>query len=96
MKYILIKSRHEHSNINNLPAIFDNVQSNQIFDFDYHKKVIHSKLKDRDRDEELVLYVTGLTPLLISVLNYCRMFDISIVLYHYDMSIDKYMAQSVV
>ena len=94
MRYIIIKSRHQHSDINNLPAIFDNVHSNQIFDFDYHKKIIHDKLKAKD--EELVLYVTGLTPLLISVLNYCKLFNISVVLYHYDMSIDKYMAQSVV
>lgn len=94
MKYVLIKSRHEHADIDKLPAIFDNVSSTQIFDFDYHKKVIHSKLQCKT--EDLILYVTGLTPLLISVLNYCKLFNINVILYHYDASIDTYVAQSVV
>lgn len=94
MKYVLVKSRHDHADINYLPAIFDNVFSNQVFDFDYHKKIIHSKLQSKT--EDLILYVTGMTPLLISVINYCRLFNINVVLYHYDSSIDKYVAQSVV
>ncbi len=94
MKYVLVKSRHAHPEINYLPALFENVISNQVFDFDYHKKVIHEQLKDKK--EPLVLYVTGITPLLISVLNYCSLFDIQVVLYHYDISINKYVAQSVV
>ncbi len=94
MRYILVKSRHNHLAINNVPAIFDHVSSEQIFDFDYHKKVIHKKLEGFKGD--LLLYVTGLTPLLISVLNYCRLFNINLVLYHYDNSSDKYLAQTVV
>jgi hypothetical protein len=94
MKYILVKSRHTHRDIDKLPAIFDNVTSDQIFDFDYHKKIIHTQLKDLNGD--LILYVTGLTPLLISVINYCRLFQINVILYHYDSSSDRYRAQSVV
>ncbi len=93
MKYVLIKSRHTHPEIDKLPAIFDTIDSTQIFDFDYHKKIIHQSLQNKSK---LVLYVTGLTSLLISVLNYCRLFNISVVLYHYDSSINKYVAQSVV
>lgn len=93
MKCVLVKSRHTHSDIDELPAVFDDIQSNQIFDFDYHKKIIHQKL---NKEKEVTLYVTGLTPLLISVLNYCRLFEINVVLYHYDVSINKYVAQSVV
>lgn len=93
MKYVLVKSRHNHHSINNLPAIFDEVNDNQIFDFDYHKKIIHSRLKNKT--EPLLLYVTGLTPLLISVLNYCKLFNIPVTLYHYDVSSNKYLAQSV-
>lgn len=93
MKCVLVKSRHTHFDIDELPAVFDDIQSNQIFDFDYHKKIIHQKL---NKEKEVMLYVTGLTPLLISVLNYCRLFEINVVLYHYDMSINKYVAQSVV
>lgn len=94
MKYILVNSRHVHPDINTLPAIFERITNEQIFDFDYHKKIIHKQLANTK--EDIVLYVTGLTPLLISVLNYCRMFDLNVVLYHYDNSTDKYMAQSVV
>jgi hypothetical protein len=99
MKYILVKSRHVHKDIVNIPAIFDAVKSEQIFDFDYHKKIIHNRLKDYTTMHQaavIELYVTGLTPLLISVLNYCRLFNISLTLYHYDSSINRYVAQSVV
>lgn len=94
MKYILIKSRHTHKDIFNMPAIFDKVTSDKIFDFDYHKKIIHSKLKHAH--EPVKLYVTGLTPLLISVINYCKLFDITLTLYHYDTSNNRYRAQSVI
>jgi hypothetical protein len=95
MKYILVKSRHSHRDIDNVPAIFDTVNSEEIFDFDLHKKIIHKKLCGSNK-ENLILYVTGLTPLLVSVLNYCKLFNISITLYHYDVSSDRYMTQSVV
>ena len=91
MKYVLVGGRHTHKAIDNLPAIFDEV--NDVFDFDLHKKIIHAKLKGCDH---LALYVTGLTQLLISVLNYCRLFDISVTLYHYDVDSDRYRTQSVV
>ena len=94
MKYVLCKSRHSHADLVSIPALFQDVESSRIFDFDYHKKVIHSKLKNHD--EELILYVTGMTPLLVSVINYCRLFNMSVVLYHYDSSYKKYRAQSVV
>ena len=93
MKYVLIKARHVHPEINELPAIFEDVHSNQIFDFDWHKKIIHASLQNKQG--LLILYVTGLTPLLVSVLNYCKLFNITVKLYHYDNSINKYVAQSV-
>ncbi len=95
MKYVLINTRHYHRDIDNLPAIFESIDTTQIFDFDYHKKVIHECLENF-KDNKLELYVTGLTPLLISVINYCRMFNIDIILYHYDTSIRTYVRQSVV
>lgn len=94
MKYVLIKSRHHHEDISKLPAIFETVKSEQIFDFDYHKKIIHEIL-DPNIDE-LTLYVTGLTPLLISVVNYCRLFNINLILYHYNSQYQNYVAQTVV
>lgn len=91
MKYVLINSRHSHKEIDGLPAIFSEVID--IFDYDLHKKIIHTKLKGC---KHLALYVTGLTPILISVLNYCRLFDIDVTLYHYDSDSNRYRTQSVV
>lgn len=90
-KYVLIANRHTHKEIDNLPAIFD--ECVDIFDFDLHKKIIHSKLRGQSH---IALYVTGLTQLLISVLNYCRLFNIDITLYHYDVDSNRYLRQSVV
>lgn len=95
MKYILVRARHHHVAIDNLPAIFETLNSSRIFDFDYHMKIIHNTFDGKQIDE-LQLYVTGLTPLLISVLNYCRMFKIPVTLYHYDISLNRYVLQSVV
>lgn len=94
MRYILCQSRHRHPDLKDIPALFQDVESNRVFDFDYHKKIIHAKLTNHK--EELTLYVTGMTPVLISVINYCRLFNMPVVLYHYDSSTKKYRAQSVV
>lgn len=91
MTYVLVKSRHDHPDINNIPALFDEVED--VFDYDLHKKIIHEKLHNC---KSLKLYVTGLTQLLISVINYCRLFDISLVLYHYDTDSKRYRTQSVI
>ena len=91
MKYVLVSNRHNHKAIDNLPAIFDEVVD--VFDFDLHKKIIHTKLKDC---KHLALYVTGLTQLLISVINYCKLFNIEITLFHYDVDSNRYRSQSVI
>ena len=91
MTFVLINNRNSHKDINHLDAIFDEVVD--IFDYDLHKKIIHNKLKNC---KHLALYVTGLTQLLISVLNYCRLFDIDVTLYHYDTDSNRYRSQSVV
>lgn len=36
------------------------------------------------RDIELDVYVTGLTVALVEVINFCSLYDIKLVLYHYD------------
>lgn len=91
MKYVLVSNRHSHKAIDNLPAIFDEVVD--VFDFDLHKKIIHTKLKDC---KHLALYVTGLTQLLISVINYCKLFNIEVTLFHYDVDSNRYRSQSVI
>ena len=91
MKYVLIKSRHSHKDIDNLPSIFEEVTD--VFDYDLHKKIIHTKLQNC---KHIALYVTGLTPILISVLNYCKLFNIEVTLYHYDLDSGRYSSQSVI
>lgn len=91
MRYVLMNNRHSHKDINNLPAIF--TEAVDIFDFDLHKKIIHMKLKDCGH---LDLYVTGVTQLLVSVLNYCKLFNIEVTLFHYDIDTNRYRSQSVI
>ena len=91
MKYVLVSNRHSHKEIDNLPSIFDEIVD--VFDYDLHKKIIHNKLKSC---KHIALYVTGLTQLLVSVLNYCRLFNIEVTLFHYDVDSNRYRSQSVI
>jgi hypothetical protein len=94
MKYVLVNARHKHPQLQGVLPMFEEMNSHKLFDFDYHKRIIHEKLKEQHG--ELLLYVTGLTPLLISVLNYCRLFNIPVVLLHYNSSTNRYVSQSIV
>lgn len=95
MYYVLIKNRHKHHDINDLPALFDYCSSNQIFDYDYHKKIIHKHLQSKTKGSVIHVYLTGLTPLLLSVINYCHMFSLSLVVYHYDTDTNSYRSQTI-
>lgn len=46
-------------------------------------------------DREMELYVTGLTVALITVLNICKIYDISVTLLHYDRNTNDYYEQEV-
>lgn len=96
MKFLLIACRHTHPAIRNIPSFFDEVESEQIFDFDLHKKIIHKHLAALPPNTAVHLYVTGLTPLLISAVNYCRLFNINLTLYHYNTATNTYVAQAIV
>lgn len=69
--------------------IFPQVVENP-FDFSELEKVVHEKLKDV---KELDLYVSGLTPVLIAVVNYCVYNAISLTLYHFNLSTEEYVPQ---
>lgn len=85
----LCEGRHEMpSQVNG--SIFPNEVD--IFDFKGMKKLIHSKLKSCN---ELDLYVTGLTPALIEVVNYCVYHDIELTLYHFNRDTGDYVPQLV-
>lgn len=92
-KFILVNNRHTHSDLNGLPALFNDVQSTQIFDFDLHKKILHKVLNNVN---SIKLYITGLTPLLISTINYCRLFGVTVILMHYNTETNSYVPQSII
>ena len=72
--------------------IFPQVVENP-FDFHGLEKIVHEKLKDV---KELDLYVSGLTPVLVTVINYCVYNAISLTLYHYDINSGKYVPQKLI
>lgn len=47
------------------------------------------------KEIELHLYVTGLTPCIIAVVNYCLKYKVKLVCYHYDTDIQDYRPQYV-
>jgi hypothetical protein len=65
-------------------------------DFDELKNVAFESLwRYGHSDVELTLYVTGLTPALISVLNQCGVLEIDVTLMHFDKSSGAYKPQKV-
>ena len=82
----MIRGRHE------IPVgeyIFDNDIEN-VFDFEWMQAVIHSKLLHVD---SLNLYVTGLSVVLVEVMNYCIFNNIRLTLYHFDRESNGWVAQ---
>ena len=63
------------------------------------KKAIDALMKRHDireyRDIELDVYVTGLTVALVEVINFCSLYGIKLVLYHYDKYTKNYYTQDV-
>lgn len=72
-------------------AIFENVVEN-VFDFVSLRDIVKEKLRCCS---ELDLYVTGLTPVLIAVLNYCIEYNIQCTLYHFNRDSGEYTPQTV-
>lgn len=73
-------------------AIFEEVGKEKIFDFAWQEQVIKNVLKDI-KETELRIYVTGLTPLLVSVLNVAADQKIPVTCMHYDVSGGAYFPQ---
>lgn len=85
---VLCKLRHKHPLVDPLEAIFPT----EIDPFDYYAmhKMIDAKLKDA---KSLNLYVTGLSPALVAVLNYCTLYSITCVLWHFNKLTGLYVKQ---
>ena len=65
IKFILCPSRHSHDEIDGLPSIFKETLDIECLEFtDEFKKVLNSS------NLKLILYITGLTPAYIELIDY--------------------------
>lgn len=63
----------------------ERLSQDQIFDFDYHNKVIDAFFKSKPKTiKELNLYASGLQTVLCSIVRYCQKNKISLNVFHYD------------
>lgn len=96
----LIKGRH---NFNNVEGYIFNKEIRNVKNMYYMqmsvKKSVDALMKRHDiqeyRDIELDVYVTGLTVALVEVINFCSLYGIKLVLYHYDKYTKSYYTQNV-
>lgn len=96
----LFKGRHKFENIEG--CIF-NRELRDVKNMYYMqlsiKKAIDALMKRHEireyRDIELDVYVTGLTVALVEVINFCSLYGIKLVLYHYDKYTKSYYTQDV-
>lgn len=93
MKIGLCKGRHE------IPEVEGYVFPHEISDptrLDMMEQRVHESIKHLyGTEEELELYVTGLSVALVTVINYCTMGRIKLSLYHYDKVTGNYYRQPV-
>jgi hypothetical protein len=85
----LFEGRH------NMPDYVEGAVLHNIHDITDLKKMseqCHESLQDCN---ELVLFVTGLTPAIVSVVNYCTYNHIPLTLMHYNKNDDSYFRQVV-
>lgn len=65
------------------------------FDFNLLNKTIEEKLKNINSNEKITIYVTGLTVLLTSVLEYCFKNNIKVELKHFNIATQEYVSQDI-
>ena len=89
-KFGLCLGRH------NIPGVENYIFGNELNPLDIADMEKQAAKKLRAfHDGKITLYVTGLTVALISVLNVCRDFNITVTLMHYDRESGNYYAQEV-
>ena len=89
-KMVLCAARHSHPAIDGLPAIFEGEINPMEF------STLFLTAVDRlDGVQALDLYVTGLTPALVAVLNVCIISAIPCRLWHYNRATNAYDVQIV-
>lgn len=90
IKLGLIEGRHQINDVNDYifkDAIVD------VKDFEFFQEVISEKLEGVSH---LDLYVTGLTVVLVEVINFCKNNNIDLCLYHFDRDTGGYFKQPIV
>jgi len=93
MKAILFKARHEHKEIDGLPAIFpDGINP---MDFTWLDELADDFICSC-KEEHLDIYVTGLTAATVAVIRSAIGYNKSLTLWHYDREADCYRPQKVV
>ena len=82
----LCEGRHDIEHVNKY--IFEKIEN--VFDFETMNEIIYEKLKGVS---DLHLYVTGLTPALTTVINYCYLNRVNLTLYHFNRDTGEYVSQ---
>lgn len=88
-KMVLCKARHNHAEMDLLESVFPSTID--PFDFTEMHETVCKKLANVDF---LELYVTGLTPALVAVLNYCTWNGIPCKLWHFNKRTGQYTQQA--
>lgn len=93
MKAILFKARHEHKEIDGLPAIFpDGVNPMEFAELDKIAEDFVCSCEDNYID----VYITGLTSATVAVIRAAIGYNKNLTLWHYDRESDCYRPQKVV
>lgn len=74
-------------------VIFKEIPSERVMDFEWQEHIASDKLR-RYADGHILVYITGLSQALISVLNVLSRYDIAITCMHYDYTSETYFPQS--
>lgn len=92
VKRCLCSGRHFDLNI---PPIFEKILKNQVMDFEWMQKEADFQLEQL-KGKQLSLYMTGLTPAVISVWNAARKYFIPLEVFHYNIDTEEYFSQRLV
>ena len=91
-RFILCSGRHCVED-NQYPTIFEIITVDKIFDFSWQEEQVEKVLK-KVMKKQIFVYLTGLTQMILSVLNVAYRLGISIIFLHYDVDTEEYFPQN--
>ena len=87
----LCEGRHEIPEVEGYIFPKDFFESgDDMFDYEYMSHQIHEVLKDKSN---VAVYVTGFTPALVEVINYCTYNLVALEVYHFNRDTQSYVSQ---